>query len=166
MKILLLNCGGSSVKFRLFEKKDQKLLVSGLVEGIGSRKAALIFKVPEKKERKTLLQVQNQEQAIDVILKALCDPEQGKIKSIYEIDSVSHHIVDASDEFSGPVLIDEAVFHKIDEWVRRAPMNISYTIEGIKASLYLLPLAKQFAVFDKDVDQSMEDHAFVAPFLG
>lgn len=165
MKILLLNCGGSSVKFRLFEKERQELLVSGLVEGIGSQEAALIFRAPGKKERKTLSQVQNQEQAIDVILKALCDPEHGSIESIYEIDTVGHHIIHGGEEFSGSILIDEAVFLRIKEWARNAPLHNSYNIEGIKASLWLLPLARQIAVFDTDVDQSMEALAFVHPIL-
>ncbi len=161
MKILVLNCGSSSVKFRLFDMETETQLAGGLVERVGSREAGLIYSVPGKKDRRETHPIKNHEQAIDLVLKTICHPEYGILHDIRSIDAVGHRVVHGGEEFTESVLINEAVFQKIKECIRFAPLHNPPNLEGIKASLWLIPFARQVAVFDTAFHQSMKPHAYI-----
>jgi len=141
--------------------EQEKLLAGGLVERVGSEEAGLIYRVPEKTEKKESLPVKDHEHAIDVVLKTLCHPEYGSIHDITEIDAVGHRVVHGGEAFTDSILINEAVFNKIKECIRFAPLHNPPNIEGIRASLWLIPFARQVAVFDTAFHQSMEPHAYL-----
>lgn len=160
MKILVLNCGHSSVKFRLFNTEKMEHLIGGHIDRIGSRESSSISQVPMYKEKRMSLLVKGHKQALDIILKEICNQEYGIIESICDIDAVGHRVVHGGEAFTGSVLIDEAVFRKIKACIRFAPLHNPPNIEGIRTSLYLIPFARQVAVFDTAFHQSMEDHVY------
>ena len=90
MKVLVLNCGSSSVKFQLFEMDKEELLVSGHVSRIGSDEATLFYKVSKRRENHSVPEVRDHERAIDSILKLLVDRESGIVSDVCEIDAVGH----------------------------------------------------------------------------
>jgi acetate kinase len=161
MMILVLNCGSSSVKFRLFQMEDQELRAGGLVERIGSKEAALVYRLPGKDESRTPVKAQDHEQAIDLVLKTLCHPEWGVLDDIHKIDAIGHRVVHGAETFTEPALINEAVLMKIKECIRFAPLHNPPNISGIEASLYLVPFARQIAVFDTAFHQTMPPEAYV-----
>ena len=144
--------------------EQEKLLAGGLIERIGSKEAGLLYRVPEKTERKASIPVKSHEQAIDTVLKTLCHPEYGSIHDITEIDAVGHRVVHGGEAFTGSILINEAVFNKIKECIRLAPLHNPPNVQGIQASLWLIPFARQVAVFDTAFHQSMEPHAYLYAF--
>ena len=161
MRILVLNCGSSSVKFRLFQIEDETLLAGGLIERIGSDQATLVYRVPGKDDRKSSVEAMGHEQAIDLVLKTLCHPDHGVLSDIHMIDAVGHRVVHGGETFTEPALIDEAVLRMIRECIRFAPLHNPPNISGIEASLYLIPFARQTAVFDTAFHQTMEPDAYV-----
>lgn len=161
MKVLVLNCGSSSVKFRLFRMEDEQLLASGIVERIGSREAALVYRVPGQDDRKQEVQADDHKQAITLVLDRLSDRDCGVVKDIHEIDAIGHRVVHGGETFTEPVLINEAVLLKIKECRRFAPLHNPPNISGIEASLFLIPFARQIAVFDTAFHQSMKPEAFI-----
>lgn len=161
MTILVLNCGSSSVKFRLFQMENQELLAGGLVERIGSDEAELAYRLPGKDTSRISVEAQNHEQAIDLVLKTLCRPEGGVLDDIHKIDAIGHRVVHGAETFTEPALINEAVLTKIKDCIRFAPLHNPPNISGIEASLYLVPFARQIAVFDTAFHQTMPPEAYV-----
>ena len=161
MMILVLNCGSSSVKFRLFQVDGWELLAGGLVERIGSKDAAVNYRRAGKDKIRNAVKAENHEQAIDLVLKTLCDPTLGVLDDIHKIDAIGHRVVHGAETFTEPALINEAVLRKVKECVRFAPLHNPPNISGIEASLYLAPFARQIAVFDTAFHQTMKPEAFV-----
>jgi acetate kinase len=161
MRVLVLNCGSSSVKFRLFRMEDEQLLASGIVERIGSREATLVYRVPGRDGHKEGVHADDHKQAINLVLERLSDRDLGVVHDIREIDAIGHRVVHGGETFTAPVLINEAVLSKIKECQRFAPLHNPPNISGIEASLYLIPFARQIAVFDTAFHQSMKPEAFV-----
>ena len=161
MRVLVLNCGSSSVKFRLFRMEDEQLLASGIVERIGSGGTGLVYRVPGQDDRKQEVRADDHKHAINLILDRLSDPDSGVVDDIHEIDAIGHRVVHGGETFTEPVLINEAVLSKIKECRRFAPLHNPPNISGIEASLFLIPFARQIAVFDTAFHQSMKPEAFI-----
>jgi acetate kinase len=161
MKILVLNCGSSSVKFRLFQMEEEELLAGGLVERIGSGEAALVYRVPGKEASRSAVEARDHEQAIDLVLRTLCHPDYGVLDDIHRIDAIGHRVVHGGETFTQPVLINEAVLRKIKECMRFAPLHNPPNVSGIEASLFLIPFARQIAVFDTAFHQTMKPEAYI-----
>ena len=161
MKVLVLNCGSSSVKFRLFRMEDEQLQASGIVECIGSPEARLVYRVPRRDDRRQVVRAEDHSQAINLVLDGLTNPHHGVLEDIHEIDAVGHRVVHGGETFTEPVLINEAVLLKIKECRRFAPLHNPPNISGIEASLFLIPFARQIAVFDTAFHQSMKPEAFI-----
>jgi len=161
MKVLVLNCGSSSLKFQLFHMGQDDPLAVGLVERIGNEDAGLRYQPEGGDKLKEVLPVHDHQEAIDLVLKTLCDPQIGKIADPSEIEAVGHRVVHGAEEFTGSVLISEAVLRKLKECVRFAPLHNPPNILGIQASLWLMPLARQVAVFDTAFHQTMPPEAYL-----
>jgi acetate kinase len=161
MTVLVLNCGSSSVKFRLFDMAQERTMAGGIVERIGSEEAALIYRKPRAVETRESVQAKDHNQAIDLVLKTLSDPDRGVLDNITNIDAVGHRVVHGGETFTQPALIDEAVLSKIKDCQRLAPLHNPPNISGIEASLFLIPFARQIAVFDTAFHQTMKPEAFV-----
>lgn len=161
MRVLVLNCGSSSVKFRLLDMRNQETMAGGIVERIGTDDAALIYRLPGRSDLREAVRAESHRQAIDLVIATLSDPDRGVLDDVHGIDAIGHRVVHGGETFTQPALIDETVLSKIKECRQLAPLHNPPNISGIEASLSLIPFARQIAVFDTAFHQSMEPEAFV-----
>ena len=161
MKILVLNCGSSSVKYKLMSMTNKDTLAQGGVEKIGLYGAFLKF--TDNDGKKVVLEhaMPDHQEAIDFILKTLISKEYGCVESLNEIDAIGHRVVHGGDKFSSSVLITDEVLQKITECIPLAPLHNPPNIEGIKAVEALIPGKPQVAVFDTAFHQTMPQAAYM-----
>jgi acetate kinase len=161
MKVLVLNCGSSSVKFQLFAMEHEEVLAKGIVEEIGSTKAIVRFCPRGKEEMKAIQEVSNHEAALEWVISTLMHPDYGVIKNASDIEGVGHRVVHGGEKFSGSVLIDEAVIAKMEECSEFAPLHNPPNLKGIEAAKRKLPHAIQAGVFDTAFHQQMPPVAYI-----
>lgn len=162
MKILVLNCGSSSVKYQLIDMANNaELLAKGLLERVGLKDSEFKHQ-PKGKEAYMLIQdVKNHEVGINLILKALLDPEHGVIESVNDIIAVGHRVAHGGENFSTSVLINEEVKKNIEEVIDLAPLHNPANLKGIISMEKLVPTVPQVAVFDTAFHQSIPPHAYM-----
>lgn len=161
MKIIVLNCGSSSVKFQLFEMPSNEVLFKGVVEKIGLRGSFIKFQKDNGKEFKLEGDILDHEQGIEYVLGILTNEEYGCLKSLDEISAVGHRIVHGAEEFSGSVLIDENVIDAVERATDLAPLHNPPNLKGIYAMQSLLPDIPQVGVFDTAFHQTMPEHTYL-----
>ncbi len=163
MKILVLNSGSSSVKYKLIdlEKKTATTMAEGGVEKIGLPGGFLKFKRPDGSKETVELGLIDHQDAVKAILANLTDPKEGCIKSYDEIDAVGHRVVHGGEKFSESVLIDDAVKEKIRECYDIAPLHNPANMTGIDAITALMPNVPQVGVFDTAFHQTMPAKAYM-----
>ena len=161
MKILVLNCGSSSLKYKLIDMATQDEMASGAVEKIGLEGAFLKF--VDKDGKKVVLnhEMPQHKEAINFVLETLVGAEYGCVASLNEIDAVGHRVVHGGEAFSKSVLITDEVMAKIEECIQVAPLHNPPNIEGIKAIEAIIPGKPQVAVFDTAFHQTMPEHAYM-----
>jgi len=159
MKVLILNCGSSSVKYKLYE--DDQQLVEGLLEKIGTAQAQLNHTVAGRKKLVSVHEILEHHAGIELILQVLVDPEKGVLTSIEDIQAVGHRVVHGAESFSESTLITPEVVAKIEECIDIAPLHNPPNLAGIYAISELLPKVPQVAVFDTAFHQTMPDKAFM-----
>lgn len=160
MKILALNCGSSSVKYQLYDWNVQKLLARGMVERIGLVNTNISHFTGDQKHRLEF-DCKDHTEAINLVLKFLCDEEFGVIKTLDNIDAVGHRIVHGGEDFHSSVLIDEKVKQAIQELSNLAPLHNPPNLEGICAVEKIMPTIPQVAIFDTAFHQTMPDFAYM-----
>ena len=148
MKILVLNSGSSSVKYKLIDTDGERVLAEGGVEKIGLSDGFLKFKRPDGTKDIVELGLTDHKGAIEAVLRQLTDPKEGCIKSYKEIDAVGHRVVHGGEKFAKSVVIDEAVKEMIRQCYDIAPLHNPANMTGIEAMEALLPGVPQVAVFD------------------
>jgi acetate kinase len=161
MNILVLNCGSSSVKYKLIEIKNKKVLAEGGVEKIGLDGPFVKFKLADGSKKKLELEIKDHEGAIDAILELLTGKEWGCIKSYDEIDAVGHRVVHGGEKFNKSVLINDEVIAKIKECYDIAPLHNPVNMAGINAITHIMPKVPQVAVFDTAFHQTMPAKAYL-----
>lgn len=161
MKILVLNCGSSSVKYKLIDSESKEVLAEGGVEKVGLPDSFLKFKRPDGTKETITVSMPDHKEAVANILKILTDPKEGVIKSFSEIDAVGHRVVHGMEKFNKSVLITPEVIEKIKECYTVAPLHNPANMTGIEAVTELLPEAPQVAVFDTAFHQTMPAKAFM-----
>ena len=164
MKILVLNCGSSSVKYQLFDLNDEveTVLASGLVEEVGLGSPSLTHRRPgHDKLQRARLEVKNHTDAIRLVLDILVDTEHGVLGSVQELDAVGHRVVHGGERFAGSVRIDAEVMDALYDNVPLAPLHNPPNIQGIEAVTALLPDIAQVGVFDTAFHQTMEPHSYL-----
>lgn len=161
MKILVLNCGSSSVKYKLIDSADKKVLAEGGVEKIGLPDSFLKFKLPDGSKEVIETPMKDAKDAVRNILNLLTDPKKGVIKSFDEIEAVGHRVVHGMEKFSHSVLITPEVIEKVKECYTVAPLHNPANITGIEAVEALMPKVPQVAVFDTAFHQTMPAKAFM-----
>ncbi len=160
MKILVLNCGSSSLKFQLIDMKNEETMAKGNFERIGGMKTTLKLNVRGKKEE--LLHIARDfDEAIEFVLEVLQKPEYKLIKNLKEIKAVGHRIVHGGEMFSSSVLINDEVIEEIEKCIDLAPLHNPAGVAGIKAARKVLPNVPMVAVFDTAFHQTMEPKAYV-----
>lgn len=162
MKILVLNCGSSSLKYQLFNMETEEVMASGKYERIGEDEAFITHKVNGQKiEIKNA--VYNHSEAIDFTLKQFTNPEYKVIDSLDEINAIGHRLVHGGEKISESVVIDENVENVLKEYSDLAPLHNPACILGIKACREVMPGKPMVGVFDTAFHQSMPKDKFIYP---
>jgi acetate kinase len=163
MKILVLNCGSSSIKYQLISMTSKLVLAEGIAEKIGEDIALFTYKSPDYTKKKREMVIDNHEQGLSLILASLKDEQHGVIKSFDEIEAVGHRLVHAGEYYSGAVKIDEHVVEVMTECISLAPLHNPANLKGIEAVKKELPNVPQCGVFDTAFHQTMEPYAYLYP---
>ncbi len=160
MKVLVLNCGSSSVKYKLLDMSTNTELGSGAVEKIGMKGSFL--KHVRQDGQKVILEgeILEHQVAIEYIIGVLTSDNHGAIKNVDEIKAVGHRVVHGGEKFNSSVLISDEVIEKIEECIDIAPLHNPPNLAGIRAVSELMPDVPQVAVFDTAFHQTMPDYAY------
>ncbi len=162
MKILVVNCGSSSLKYQLINMEDESVLAKGNYERIGEDAAFVTHKV---NGNKYVINkgVTNHNEALKIVLEQLLHKDYGVIKDLSEIDAVGHRIVHGGEIFNKSVLIDEDVIAKIEECATLAPLHNPAAVLGIRACMQAMPNIPMCAVFDTAFHQTMPKENYIYP---
>jgi acetate kinase len=164
MKILVLNCGSSSIKYQLLDMTNEPdLLAKGIVERIGLEQGMLTHEKTDSDKFKLTEPVPDHSQGIRIILKALTHPEHGVINKLEEIEAVGHRVAHGGEYFNESCEIDSQARTNIEKCCGLAPLHNPAHLKGIDAMSTLLPHVRQVAVFDTSFHQSMPAYAFHYP---
>jgi acetate kinase len=161
MKILVLNCGSSSIKYKLFDMKGNQTLAEGAVEKIGLTGSSLKLTLPDG--QKVLLEgeILEHQTGIEYILGVITSEKYGCVKSLKEIDAVGHRVVHGGEKFNSSVLIDDEVIKKMEECIELAPLHNPPNLKGIYAVEELMPGVPQVGVFDTAFHQTMPAYSYM-----
>ena len=159
MKILVVNCGSSSLKYQLIDSATEEVSASGQCERIGLD-GIFSIKVNGKKIEKEV-DIPDHSVGMKTVLDALVDPEHAVLKSLDEIEAIGHRVVHGGEKFSSSVLIDEEVIREIDECSALAPLHNPANILGIRACQKIMPGVPNVAVFDTAFHQTMPAKAYL-----
>lgn len=164
MKVLVINCGSSSLKYKLFNMEDETVLAQGLVDRIKLEGSKLIHEAEGKGEVEIQQEIPNHQVAIKLVLNALVHPEHGVIEDMSEISAVGHRIVHGGEKFTESVLIDDEVLESLKECMDLAPLHNPPNIMGIEATKEVMPDVPMVGVFDTAFHQTMPKKAYVYGF--
>ena len=161
MKILVLNCGSSSIKYKLFEMENRTVLAQGGVEKIGLPDSFLQVKLPNGEKVRIEQSMPEHTVGIRLILNTLTDEKIGCIKSLNEINAVGHRVVHGGEKFNKSVLLTKEVLEMVERCSDLAPLHNPANLKGIAAIEQTLPGVPQVGVFDTAFHQTMPDEAYM-----
>jgi acetate kinase len=164
MKIFVLNCGSSSIKYQLIEMPDKIVLAKGLVEKIGLEGSAVIHNMEGGEKVKFEKAIPDHATGIRTVFEILVNEEVGSISGMGEIDAVGHRVVHGGEDFSGSVPITPEVVKAMEKNIDLAPLHNPPNLQGIYAISKLMPEIPQVGVFDTAFHQTMPPHAFLYAF--
>ena len=162
MKVLVVNCGSSSLKYQLIDMEEEKVLAKGNFERIGEQEAFVTHKVNGEKYV-TKSPVMNHEEALKIVLGELVHKDYGVIESLSEIDAVGHRLVHGGEIFNKSVLIDEDVIAKFESCSSLAPLHNPAGVLGIRACQKAMPGVPMVGVFDTAFHQTMPKENYLYP---
>ena len=161
MKVFVLNCGSSSIKYQLIEMPEQKVLAKGLVEKIGLDGSAIIHTLSNGEKIKFEKAIHDHTTGIQTVFEILTQEEIGILSAIDEIEAVGHRVVHGGEDFSGSVPISREVISALERNIDLAPLHNPANLQGIYAINALLPGVPQVGVFDTAFHQTMPDFAYL-----
>ncbi|MCB9209077.1 MAG: acetate kinase [Ignavibacteriales bacterium] len=161
MKILVLNCGSSSIKYQMIETNTQEALAKGQVERIGMSSAVLTHEPKGKEKIRIVGEILDHSIAMEYVIAVLLSPNHGVITDRKEIEAVGHRVVHGGETFSGSVLITDEVMKALKDNIELAPLHNPPNLKGITAAKEHLPNVPQCGVFDTAFHASMPPHAFL-----
>jgi acetate kinase len=161
MKILVINCGSSSIKYQLINTEDQESLCKGLVERIGAVTSIIKQEFKGEKPIKKTMVIENHASALKTIMELLVEADNDHLQSLDEIEAVGHRVVHGGETFKDSVLIDEDVEEAIQQAFDIAPLHNPPNLDGIRAAKKHLPDVPHVAVFDTAFHHSIPKHAFL-----
>ena len=161
MKILVLNCGSSSIKYALYNMDDKSVMTSGGAERVGLDEAFVKVKMPDGTKKKVMHDIPEHTEGVKFIFSLLTDPEIGVIKSLDEIDAVGHRMVHGGEKFNKSVVINDEVLATFKECIDLAPLHNPANLKGVNAVSELMPGLPQVAVFDTAFHQTMPAHSYL-----
>ena len=161
MKILVINCGSSSIKYKLLDiNRKEEVLAQGNLQRIGERNSLQLHFLGNKKVRMEE-KIANHKQGLNQLLNLIVDKDKGVLEDISQISAIGHRVVHGGERFLQPSLIDEEVVNTIRKLVPLAPLHNPPNLAGIEAARSLLPRTPQVAVFDTAFHQSLPPKAFL-----
>ncbi len=161
MKILVLNCGSSSIKYALYDMTDGSVLASGGAERVGLDGSFVKVKLPSGEKRELYHDMPEHTEGVKFIFSLLTDPEIGALQSLDEIDAVGHRMVHGGEKFNSSVRISDEVLRVFKECTPLAPLHNPANLKGVEAVSELLPNVPQVGVFDTAFHQSMPERAYL-----
>ena len=161
MKVLVINCGSSSLKYQVLDMTNETLLAKGLVDRIGIEGSSIIHEKIGMDKYKLETPMENHKDAIAHVLKALMDANHGIVKSMDEISAVGHRVVHAGEKYSSSVLITPDVIAALEECVDLAPLHNPPNLLGIAACMELMPNTPMVGVFDTAFHQTMPPESYI-----
>lgn len=161
MKVLVINCGSSSLKYQVLDMTNESLLCKGLVERIGMDGSVITHEKIGMEKKKTEVPMNDHKDAIEQVLKAVQDPETGVVKSMDEIGAVGHRVVHAGEKFASSVRITDEVIKALEECVELAPLHNPPNLLGIAACQELMPSTPMVGVFDTAFHQTMPPESYI-----
>ncbi|MBR5740299.1 MAG: acetate kinase, partial [Firmicutes bacterium] len=161
MKILVINCGSSSLKYQILDMTNETLLCKGLVEKIGIDGSVINHEKIGQEKFVLETPMKDHKDAIAQVLAAIQDPEHGVVSDMAEIGAVGHRVVHGGEHYADSVLIDDEVMKVIDECSELAPLHNPPNIAGIEACKALMPSTPMVAVFDTAFHQTMPPESFI-----
>ncbi|NMB01777.1 MAG: acetate kinase [Firmicutes bacterium] len=161
MNVFVLNCGSSSVKYKLYSMENEHVLAEGRVERIGQDNAVITHQSTGKEKISKTMPILEHTIAIQESLNLLTHPEHGILKSVDEIDAVGHRVVHGGESFSDSVLINERTKEILDSLAELAPLHNPANVTGIRAAEKIMPGVPQVAVFDTAFHSTIPPHAYL-----
>lgn len=161
MKVLVINCGSSSLKYQLIDMNNEQVLGKGLAERIGIEGSVLTHKKPGTEPVVIKKPMATHETAIRMVLDALVDKQHGVIASLDEISAVGHRVLHGGYKFTKSVVVDDTVIEGIRECIPLGPLHNPANLMGIEACQKIMPKTKQVAVFDTAFHQTMPETAYM-----
>ena len=161
MKILVLNCGSSSIKYALYNMDDKSVMTSGGAERVGLDGAFVKVKMPDGTKKKVMHDIPEHTEGVKFIFSLLTDPEIGVIKSLDEIGAVGHRMVHGGEKFNKSVVINDEVLKTFKECIDLAPLHNPANLKGVEAVSELMPGLPQVGVFDTAFHQTMPAHSYL-----
>ena len=161
MKILVLNCGSSSIKYKLYDMNNYQVLASGGVERIGLDNAFIKVALPNGEKKQIMHDMPDHKEGVNFVFQVLLDKEIGALQSVDEIDAVGHRVVQGGDIYTESVLVTPQVEKDIEDLCELAPVHNPGHLRGIKAVDELMPNVPQVCVFDNAFHSTMPDYAYL-----
>ena len=161
MKILVLNCGSSSIKYALYNMDDQSVMTSGGAERVGLDGAFVKVKLANGEKKQIMHDMPEHTEGVKFIFSLLTDPEIGVIKSLKEINAVGHRMVHGGEKFAKSVVITPEVIKAFEEVSDLAPLHNPANLKGIRAVEELMPGLPQVGVFDTAFHQTMPQYSYM-----
>ncbi|URA10922.1 acetate/propionate family kinase [Thermospira aquatica] len=161
MKVLVVNCGSSSLKYQFIETRDSLVLAKGLVERIGLGEVEYSFTHGNLPKTKITIQAKNHTEALKEVLNKLTSKEYGVLESLDEIEAIGHRVVHGGESFYHSALITDEVLKAIEVNCELAPLHNPPNLQGILACEEVLPSKKQVAVFDTAFHQTMPEESYM-----
>ena len=161
MKILVLNCGSSSIKYALYNMDDKSVMTSGGAERVGLDGAFVKVKLANGEKKQIMHDIPEHTEGVKFIFSLLTDPEIGVIKDLSEINAVGHRMVHGGEKFNKSVILNDEVLKVFEECIDLAPLHNPANLKGVKAVSELMPNLPQVGVFDTAFHQTMPAKAYM-----
>jgi acetate kinase len=161
MKILTINCGSTSIKFKLYEMPGEIVLAEGRIENIGLSNSLLTFNTNNYSENQIKYDISNHKIGLELIIKKLSDPVKGVIRDKSEISAIGHRVVNVGDKVSGNSIIDDRIIHFIEESCELAPLHNPHNLIGIKVCKEIFGSTLNVAVFDNVFHKDIPAKAYL-----
>ncbi|CCU77876.1 Acetate kinase [Halanaerobium saccharolyticum subsp. saccharolyticum DSM 6643] len=160
MKIFVINCGSSSLKYKLFDMRDEDVLAEGIIERIGIENSFLQYETKEGTDIKIEHEIPTHKEGIELLIETLLSDEHGVLKDMDEIKAVGHRVAHGGEKFAHSTLIDDEVMKKIEDISDLAPLHNPANLMGIEVCKELMSETSQVAVFDTAFHQTMPEEAY------
>ena len=161
MKILVLNCGSSSIKYQLMDMSNTSIMSKGIVEKIGMKGSFMKHTKANGDKVKFEGEILDHASGLEYVLGVMTSQKHGCIKTLHDIDAAGHRVVHGGERFSDSAFIDQEVHDVIEKCIQLAPLHVPANLKGIDAMAQLIPGIRQVAVFDTSFHQTMPEYAFM-----